>query len=726
MKLLKWVIGTVALLVILVIAALAYITIDIDPNSYKQEIRRLAEQQGVAVDITGDLDWQLFPNLAIQVGETHIAGITQAIPDTTFKSARLNLDWKALLGRHIAVESIHIDDANINIKNQQQAVAAATASAAAGAAEVKPDASTDTENTAQKFSLAIEHFEISNSRIALPGKMQSNFPNKMPGKTQSDSSSSSVLEEFNLSMTGLNLTGQPFALATSFNTHHPALPDTLQVSFQADVSVDQTSQQFDASKALLKLTQGDKPELEASFEVQINGTAGSLQVPTLIITSSELRAEATLKAINIHDNLQWDAQISIPAMNLHKTLTDWGVSISLPNTALQRFSLDSRMNGSTQAVTFEDLSLSLDGFSTHGTARLNLNAPKTLNLQLEGTHLDLNHYASVDRDGDSDSDKKSSDKSDETGTEAEAKGKTTPNAIFVPLLAPLAWLEGGNGTIEIKLEGLTVNSVDLNNVQLLSRIHDSTVELTKLSANTFGGTLLTTANINLGPHSPTLTFKQQLTGISLQQAATAFNSEVGVNGILNIDMHGASHGLTVDELNSNLTGAGQLQITQPSIATVNIERAYCDIAALVEKIEPIQQWPAGTQLTDLDASFNLKGYQVFLDSYTTGLGNLSLRGSGVVNTRKSTFNILAITRLNGERTSENGCIVKSKKIRGKDISIRCKDSFANAGAKSCGPDGDTIKQLMEATLLDKIKKETGLDDESVEALEGLLKGLFNR
>ncbi|RLA46205.1 MAG: hypothetical protein DRR42_18625 [Gammaproteobacteria bacterium] len=712
MKLLKWVGGTIALLVILVMAALAYITIGIDPNSYKQDIKRLAEQQGVAVDITGDLDWQLFPTLAIQVGETHIAGITQAIPDTTFKSARLNLDWKALLGRHIAVESIHIDDANINIKNQQQAVAAATAPAAAGTAGVEPDASADTENTAHKFSLAIERFEISNSRITLPGKIHS------------DTNSSAVLEDFTLSMTGLNLTGKPFALETSFNTRHPVLPDTLQVSLQADVSVDQTSQQFDASKALLKLTQADKPELEASFEVQINGTAGSLQVPTLIITSSELRAEATLEAINIHDNLQWDAQISIPAMNLHKTLTDWGVSISLPDTALQRFSLDSRMNGSTQAVTFKDLSLSLDDFSTHGTASLNLNAPKILNLQLEGTQLDLNHYTSVDRDGDSD--KKSSDKSDKTGAEEAAKGETTPNAVFVPLLAPLAWLEGGSGAIDIKLEGLTVNSVDLNNVQLLSRIHDSTVELTKLSASTFGGTLLTTASINLGPHSPTLTFKQQLKGISLQQAATAFNSGVGVNGILNMDMHGASHGLTVDELNSNLTGAGQLQITQPSIATVNIEQAYCDIAALVEKIEPIQQWPTGTQLTDLDASFNLKGHQLFLDSYTTGLGNLSLRGSGVVDTRKSTFNILAITRLNGERTSENGCVVESKKIRGKDISIRCKDSFANAGVKSCGPDGDTIKQLMEATLLDKIKKETGLDDESVEALEGLLKGLFNR
>jgi AsmA protein len=117
---------------------------------------------------------------------------------------------------------------------------------------------------------------------------------------------------------------------------------------------------------------------------------------------------------------------------------------------------------------------------------------------------------------------------------------------------------------------------------------------------------------------------------------------------------------------------------------------------------------------------------VLIENYTTGLGNISLSGNGLIDLGTERFDLLAVSRLNGDRTSEQGCLVKSKRVRDKDIPIRCKDSFANAGGGSCKPDGDFVKQVLQDKLFDKIQKKSGLNEESEEAVKGLLKGLFGR
>ncbi|MBL4888437.1 MAG: AsmA family protein [Candidatus Lindowbacteria bacterium] len=682
--------------------------IGINPNSYKPEIKQLAEKQGISVDISGDLDWQFLPNLAIQVGETHVTGITQSIPDTRFKSASLSLSWKALLKRQIAVQSIQIDGADIHLENQQQAVAATAAPIAGAAGQTEP------EPEAAGFSLSIDRIEISNSRITFPGKT---------------GSCGGSLQNFALTITGLNLTGKAFALETSFDYRDPSLPDALEISFQSKVSVNPANEQVAVSEAMLKLSSPNRPPVKVSFDLDLDGKTGSLKVPALLISSDKLSAKIKLDINNLRSDIQGLAQIDIPIMNLREVLADWSIDTSsLPSSALQEFGLYASVKGSSKAVVVEDLSLTLDGFSAKGSAYLNFTAPKNLNLKLAGTKLDISRYINT-----------------QVSSTTEVNGDTPAmpvGSVFAPLLAPVAWLEGGNGLIDIKLEELTLNTPDikdltLKNLVFQSRIRGSVFDLTTLSADTFGGSLLTTGEINLRSNQAKVIFTQKIKGISIEQAAKAFGGEDDssdpsvITGILNFDAQGTSKGLNAEQLHANLAGKGQLQIKQPTVTSFNIERAFCDIAALVGKTEPAQsgtnqQWPVGSQLTDLEASFKLKGHKILLDPYTTGLGNLSLRGKGKIDAQTMTFNILAVTRLNGDRTSENGCVVNNQRIRDKDIPIRCKDSFANAGAKSCGPDGDIVKQLLQDAVFDKISEKIKLDKEGTEAIEGLLKGLFGR
>ena len=107
------------------------------------------------------------------------------------------------------------------------------------------------------------------------------------------------------------------------------------------------------------------------------------------------------------------------------------------------------------------------------------------------------------------------------------------------------------------------------------------------------------------------------------------------------------------------------------------------------------------------------------------MGNLSLRGNATIDLGTESFDVLAITRLSGERTSANGCVVKSKRIRDRDIPIRCRDQFDKAGASSCSPDGNIVRELLQEAVIKKIS-ESNLDEKTGEAIEGLLRGILNR
>lgn len=704
MKLLKWLIYTISTLLIIVVAALAYLSIVIDPNDYKQEISKLAEQQGVAINIRGDLNWQFFPNIAIQIGATELSGISLAIPHIQFKSASMVLDWRALLRRQIAVRSIYIDEADIRLDNTQQAggtlAIAIAGSADQNLAQIGGPPQTNTVN----FSLAIDHIEISNSRISLPGDETSN-DNTAP-----------VLSSFTLSGKGINTTGQAFPLQVSFQYHDPALGEDLNLVMDTKLLVNLPIEQFSIKDAEIKLTAPGWPELTLHIDAEFDAARDTLNIPSLLISSGDTAISTTLNAKGLRSKLLFDAEISIANINLRQALSDWQIDVStLPGSALTQFSFDTLISGSVHGFKLQNLNITVDKFSTQGNITLHLDAPKAVAVALTGGTLDLNAYILGDdlNTGEDKPDQKASTPADS-------------DTIFAPLAATLIWLEGGTADLDLGLETLIFDNITLENIQLKTHIEQTTIEIIELSANTFGGNINSSGSLDLRSKIPRLSFIQSIKSIDVAQLATAFDAEPAVTGALNFDFQGTTSGLTSAQLQTNLNGAGTLQLAKPNLININIERSYCEIAALVEKTTMADEWPRGTQLDDINAKFQVNGKQIVIDSYSTALGNLSLHGNGVVDTQDMAFDILAVTRLSGDRTSENGCIVASTKLRDRDIPIRCKDAFATASANSCRPDGDIVKQLLQSAIVDEIRKKTGLNEQQSEVIKGLLKGLFGR
>jgi len=708
MKAIKWIIGTLLALVLLLAIGLAYIVLAIDPNSYKPQLAELAQEQDIALNIAGDLSWQLLPSLALSIGATEITSPRAEIPAVSFEQADLSLAWLPLFKRQLSVKAIHLEGADIRLGTAEQASNTALAPLAAAPGAKKPDNTVDTIDSSDSppaFTLAIERLEISNSRLQLPPTAEASSPQQ--------------LSDINLLIQGLNLDGEVFKLNASFNYSDPALPGPVAVKIDTAASVEQNTQAFTLSNTVLEILLADKPAIELSLDSLTAGQAdgSQLEITGLEFNSAGASLQASLSAQSVNDNISFESEINIPPLALRKVLSDWAIDLpDLPDKkALQQASLKLSIKGSGDALSVSDLQLTLDDIIIDGSTEVNFGPSRSVALQLHGNTIGLNRYIS------------SADESEATDTaQASAAAKAEPTLIFAPLVAPLLWVGDGNAILDISLDGLTIDNIAAEKVQIKIEAANNIVQIRQLSTHVFDGDVNVTATINLQRKEPRVNFTSLISALAVDKALIALNGEAALTGKLTANFQGKTRGNNAEQLHQQLNANGEINLARPYLNAFNIEKSYCDIAALIEKTARKADWPQGSQLQDVQANIHLSGKQVLLQSYSTGLGNISLRGKGVIDLDKERFNLLAISRLNGDRTSEQGCLVKSKRVRDKDIPIRCKDSFANAGGGSCKPDGDFVKQVIQDKLFDKIGKKSGLNEESEEALKGLLKGLFGR
>jgi len=722
----KWIIGIVAALALLVAIAVAYLMLAIDPNSYKPQLAELAKEQDIILNIEGELSWQLLPSLALSIGSTQITSPRSEIPAIRFEQADLSLAWPPLFKRQLSVKAIHLEGADIRLETAEQAsntaiapLAAAPLSTTALSAETSDAASeADTSNSPPAFTLAIESLAITNSRLQLPLGTEATSPQQ--------------LNDINLLIQGLNLDGEAFKLQADFNYSDPTLPGPVAVKIDTGASVDQNTQVFTLSKTMLELLLADKPAIELSLD---SLTAGQLGTPHLKISGlqlnsagASLQASVSIKtsAKTVNDNITFESEINVPPLALRKVLSSWAIEIpDLPDEhALQHASLRLRLKGSNEQLAISNLMLTLDDITIEGNADFDFGPTRRVALQLRGNTIDLNHYIA------STNAKSADETAANNGQQSSGAENTEPALIFAPLIAPLLWVGDGNATLDISLDGLAIDNIVAEKVQLKIKAANNIVQVQQLAAHVFDGDINATATINLQHKEPKVNFTSTISELSVEQAMTAVNGEdrleAPLTGSLTAKFQGKTRGNNAEQLHQYLNATGEINLARPYLSAFNIERSYCDIAALIEKIPHKTDWPQGSQLQDVQASIHLSGKQVLLESYTTGLGNISLSGKGIIDLDKERFDLLAISRLNGDRTSEGGCPVKSKRVRDKDIPIRCKDSFANAGGGSCKPDGDFVKQVIQDKLFKKIGKKSGLNEDSEEALKGLLKGLWGR
>lgn len=176
-----------------------------------------------------------------------------------------------------------------------------------------------------------------------------------------------------------------------------------------------------------------------------------------------------------------------------------------------------------------------------------------------------------------------------------------------------------------------------------------------------------------------------------------------MDGILSVDFNGASQGITQDEVLDNMVGTGSIKAKNLKLNKLNFEKSYCDMAAIIEKRSFSEYvWPNYTKVNNLKSEFSIQEQIITIPNFTSGIGNLSIEGDGKVDLNDQSYNFLIKANLDGDKTSENGCPIKSKSIRNIDLPLRCEGSFEGDGRVLCLPDKKFMNQILKKKIKDKL------------------------
>lgn len=265
-KIVKWLVGIIGVLALLIVVAVIVLPMVIDPNDYKDDIAKaVREQTGRELTMTEPLQLSVFPWLGINAGGVSLSNAPGfgKEPFASLGALELRVKLLPLLSRKVQVDTVVLQDLTLNLARNAAGVANWEGLGGKDNAS-RPSEDNDT-GSRRDVSLDIEGIKVQNARVVWDDRQ---------------AKSRYVLKDLNLS-TGAFAAGSSSPISIDF-----AL-DTGEQGAQVAVKLDGTVTVRDDLKGYTM------PDLK----LVVNAEGGPLPAPLKIDTRAALSADLAAERV---------------------------------------------------------------------------------------------------------------------------------------------------------------------------------------------------------------------------------------------------------------------------------------------------------------------------------------------------------------------------------------------------------------------------------------------
>ncbi|WP_020209911.1 AsmA family protein [Gilvimarinus chinensis] len=719
----KLIVKLFMLLLLLVILAVAFVLLFLDPNVFKPRIEKLAAQQGVHLDIAGDLGWRFWPSVGIDINDISVASVqTPDEPLASLNSASLLVATKPLFNGELQVQHLLVDGAKVTLtadkagsKNWQKFTPQERKAAGElteqqisdlKAQQAQADSSpAEASEEGRSLSLAVDKISITNS----------DFYYKDLAAEQEVRAQLKTAE-----LTGFNFANNPFALSTeaTLTLQSASAPGgTLPVDIElvATMRVDESLDQFELRDGKLELLVGqDKTTVISEFSASAQGLQGEMS---------------------------YGASLAVKPFNLKELLA--GLGITAPETAnpdaLTQLSLNANVTGGPNSFTLAPIEATLDQTHLNGELSITDISTQALQLTLVGDSINIDDYLPPPAP-------ENEVASSVPATTTPGGGKTKPQAQEEPL--PLDAIRALNATVQFDFGKAIVNKLTVENLRLRVTAKNGVVQLSEASLNTYQGQLLAQGQLDARGQRAKASFTADMTGVQLEPLLNDLQLEqdIQLTGGLNMKAKGNTSGAFASDLFKQLNAEAQLSGAEVTVAPLNVEKYFCKIVSLAQdeaksadgKTSEQRSWPEFTEMSALEGTIRLSNQVLTVENFEAGVEQLLLATQGQLNLAAETYDFRLPLTLQEQSTSAEGCTVKSNYWLNRSLSLlRCKGSLNNLSPlKDCGLDSKALESLTGDYAKYKLQKEltrklggddaNGEKDDKTKAVEDILNRLLNQ
>ncbi len=706
MKKLLWVI---AALVLLSGGALIALVTLVNPNQFKPQIEQQVYQQtGLELQISGDIGWQFFPTLGFEMGQTQLKNPAGFDSDNLLSVERVSIDVSLLplMNQTLNMGDVVLDNAQINIEtlsDGQRNIDALTSKAS------DPEAQ---NNEATTKADSQSNSDLQNNSDAQSG--ETGWQIRVAG-VHINQAALSIIDKQAGSSTRL----ENLSLALS----EFAFDQWSQLSFSGQGQQNAIEFDFEGQTEFkISADLSDYQLKDTRFEANVD--TGAQKLEALLFTMNEWQVGQS-SPFNL--SLKGQADDTEFDVNLGGELT---LPQEFNSVTLSQLSLTGQLNG--QALPVSPMSLEyrggvrMDLDSQHiiatldrlgindnvvsGQVDVNLDPELAVKFVLNSDKLNLDQLTGADN------------ATNETSqSEANSASSSKTAATQEPDLSGLQALNL-NGQVNIKQ--LQANNILLNDVALKLKAANGVVNISSFKASMYEGSLAMTAQLDGRKTPASYQTDVSVKGVQMLPLLKAVAQQDVLEGKTTINAKLTGRSLIPDNAMQNLTGDVAIQLDDGAVNGINVAKMLrTGYAKYTGQDTSEASEVQSTDFSSLSASFDIAKGVASSDDIQMYSPLLRLLGEGDIAFVKQTLAMKLNTSLVGSLQGQGGKSADELK----DLTIPLKISGEFTDPKIGLDFSDALKQKANKEvergvekLTDKIK-----DEDTKQAVDGLLKGLFN-
>jgi len=763
MRILKYALLGLGVVIVVAAAVIAYLAATFDPNQYKPQIvQAVKERTQRTLTLAGDIDVTFFPSIGARLGKATLSEKGSAREFASVTDIHVAVKLWPLLSREVVVDALEVKGLRAQLVRHKDG--RTNFADLGGAPPPGKPAPKPAERTPVKIDIA--RVEIADAAVSYvdqqagtkyefdrlnlkTGRIAEGVPSDIELKVHGRGSEPAFDLEtelktrltFDLASNAYALQGLDFVARGSAAGYKG-----LAVNAKGDLESRPATQELIASRFIVAVRGKQEGEdLNAKLEVpQLNVTrdkvsgnrilidasrtggkrrmTARLEVPAIegtakAFSARELTAHLDMQEEGASTRVKLASPLTGSAERRHYELPKLVANVHVANPKFPKSPIEAVVNGAlavdaakeTATLTF---ATKFDESTINGRAGLAKFAPPAYSFDVNIDRLDLDHYFP-----------RTAEKKPAAG--GQGKGDAAEQPIDLGAFRNLT----ANGTL--KIGALKLSGVKSSNVRLDVRAANGRVDVNPIAANLYQGTLAGALTIQAAA-TPGFAAKQTLTGVQVGPLLKDFADNDMLEGKGNVALDVTAHGNTAAALRKALNGNASVRLTDGALKGINIagsiRSARAKLGALRgEHVQPVNRTEK-TDFTELSGTFAIKNGVAHNNDLAMKSPLLRVGGEGSINLANDTIDYLIKASIVGTSKGQGGRELAD--LQGITVPVRVSGPLDEPFYKLdfAAIATDAARQRIESTVREQVEKRLGgsREDKPAGSLRDQLKGLFGR
>ncbi len=680
MKLLKWLLGTIVVLVLIVGVGIAAMVHLVDWNNFKDTIQnQVKEQTGRDLNIAGDLSPSFFPWAGLSIGEISLAnagGFGEA-PFARIGSADVKVKLLPLIKREINVRTVELKGLNLDLQraadgttNWDDLVKSATTTTTtteSGDAEVTKEVEGSGPTIA---ALAVGGVQVLDANV--------NWNDAMTG-------TDAALSNFNLT-TGTIELEKPFDLNVDFAVASNSMDLNADIKGSGELMMDLDGQVYTVKGFSLNTDAkgGSFPngELQLSMGADVSAKLADqvVDVSSLNLGMLGIELNGSINVTNLDTEPTITGNINSNEFSPRDLFAKLGIEapVTADETVLNKASVKLALAATPASAALNDLTISLDDTQFTGKASLpSLEGsipPVRFDFAVDA--IDLDRY--LPPTGDAEGAEATETASTEESTDAAASDPDAPIELPTDMMRQLD-IDGTFSVGSVKVSNLTTKDIV---VPLKAK--GGKIALQDMQAQLYEGAFGGTVAVDVSSDTPAYGVNMSLAGIQADPLlADLLQKDSFLSGGGEVAADITTTGNTVNAIKAGLNGTFSSAFTDGSLNGINIgyqiRRAK---AALTGQSLPEEEGQVKTDFSSLSVTGAFTDGVMTSDDLDMRSPLLRLGGGGMVDLPQENVDYTLTTLITGTAQGQGGADLES--LKGVKLEVPIRGTFTQLSENFAG------------------------------------------